>query len=168
MTVSEPRSAATPVHHWIGWLNTLEDALLGLVLLAMVLLASSQVIMRNMFDSGFTWGDPLLRLLVLWLGLMGAMVATRLDKHITVDALLRILPPGLQHISRIFTKLATALVCGILAWQGARLVALDYEFQDTIINGFPMWISELILPIAFSIITLRLLLQAVTLMRNRP
>ena len=67
------------------------------MLFAMVLLASSQVIMRNFLDSGFSWGDPLLRLLVLWLGLMGAMVATRLDRHITVDALLRVLTPGLQR-----------------------------------------------------------------------
>lgn len=165
--MSEPQANLTPASRWLDWLYNLEDALLALILLSMVLLASSQVIMRNLFDSGFTWGDPLLRLLVLWLGLMGAMVATRLDKHITVDALLRVLSPGLQRASRIFTKLATALVCGILTWQAVRLVAIDYEYQDRVINHLPVWVGDLILPVAFGVMTLRLLLQAAMLFKGR-
>jgi TRAP-type C4-dicarboxylate transport system permease small subunit len=165
--VSEPRAEATTASRWLGWLHNLEDALLALILISMVLLASSQVIMRNLFDSGFTWGDPLLRLLVLWLGLMGAMVATRVDRHITIDALLRVLPSGLQHASRIFTKLATALVCGILAWQSVRLVLIDYDYQDMVINHLPVWVGDLILPVAFGVMTLRLLLQAAMLFKGR-
>jgi TRAP-type C4-dicarboxylate transport system permease small subunit len=165
--VSEPQEDLTPASRWLVRLHHLEDALLALILLTMVLLASSQVIMRNFFDSGFTWGDPLLRLLVLWLGLMGAMVATRQDKHITVDALLRVMPPGLQQITRIFTRLATALVCGILAWQAVRLVQIDYEYQDMVINHLPVWVGDLILPIAFGVMTLRLLLQAALLFKGR-
>jgi len=166
--VTESQPAARTAYRWLTWLHTVEDTLLGLILLTMVVLASSQVIMRNVFDSGFSWGDPLLRLLVLWLGLMGAMVATRMDNHITVDALLRILPPALKKLARIFTKLATALVCGILAWQAARLVAIDYEYQDMVIEHLPVWVGDLILPIAFAIMTLRLLLQAGMIVRIRP
>jgi C4-dicarboxylate transporter DctQ subunit len=156
-----------PAPQWLRWLHNIEDGLLALMLFAMVLLASSQVIMRNFLDSGFSWGDPLLRLLVLWLGLMGAMVATRLDRHITVDALLRVLPPGLQHGSRILTKLATALVCALLAWHSARLVALDYEYHDVLFANVPAWLGDLILPFAFSVMTLRLVFQAVMEFRER-
>ena len=152
---------------WLRWLHNIEDGLLGLILFTMVVLASSQVIMRNLFDSGFSWGDPLLRLLVLWLGLMGAMVATRLDRHITVDALLRVLNPPLQRIARIVTKLATAAVCALLAYHSARLVAIDYEFQSLVIGSVPAWVGDLILPIAFSVMTLRLVIQAFMLFRSR-
>jgi C4-dicarboxylate transporter DctQ subunit len=163
----DDKTASPPAPLWLRWLHNIEDGLLGLVLFTMVLLASSQVIMRNLFDSGFSWGDPLLRLLVLWLGLMGAMVATRLDRHITVDALLRVLTPGLQRIARILTKLATAMVCGLLAWHSARLVALDYEFQSLVIGSVPAWVGDLILPIAFAVMMLRLVLQAIMLFRGR-
>ncbi len=145
----------------------IEDGLLALMLFAMVLLASSQVIMRNLLDSGFSWGDPLLRLLVLWLGLMGAMVATRLDRHITVDALLRVLTPGLQRGARIMTKLATAAVCALLAYHSARLVAIDYEYQNLLFAQVPAWAGDLILPFAFSVMTLRLVFQAVMTFRGR-
>ena len=163
----DEKTVSPPVPQWARWLHNIEDGLLALILFTMVVLASSQVIMRNVFDSGFSWGDPLLRLLVLWLGLMGAMVATRLDRHITVDALLRVLSPSLQRIARIMTKLATAAVCALLAYHSARLVAIDYEFQSLVIGSVPAWIGDLILPIAFSVMTLRLVLQSIVLFRGR-
>ncbi|MEN8204434.1 MAG: TRAP transporter small permease subunit [Pseudomonadota bacterium] len=163
----DDKTASPPAPLWLRWLHNMEDGLLGLILFTMVVLASSQVIMRNLFDSGFSWGDPLLRLLVLWLGLMGAMVATRLDRHLTVDALLRVLPPALQRITRFMTKLATAAVCALLAWHSARLVAIDYEYQSLVIGSIPAWIGDLILPIAFTVMTLRLVLQAIMLFRAR-
>ena len=167
-TVSEEqKTTSPPAPLWLRWLHNIEDGLLALILFTMVVLASSQVIMRNLFDGGFSWGEPLLRLLVLWLGLMGAMVATRLDRHITVDALLRVLTPALQRSARILTKLATAAVCALLAWHSARLVALDYEFQSLVIGSVPAWIGDLILPIAFSVMTLRLVIQAFMLFRPR-
>ena len=163
----DEKTVSPPVPRWARWLHNIEDGLLALILFTMVVLASSQVIMRNVFDSGFSWGDPLLRLLVLWLGLMGAMVATRLDRHIAVDALLRVLSPALQRIARIMTKLATAAVCALLAYHSARLVAIDYEFQSLVIGSVPAWIGDLILPIAFSVMTLRLVLQSIVLFRGR-
>ena len=167
-TVSEEqKTTSPPAPLWLRWLHNIEDGLLALILFTMVVLASSQVIMRNLFEGGFSWGEPLLRLLVLWLGLMGAMVATRLDRHITVDALLRVLPPGLQHIARILTKLATAMVCGLLAYHSARLVVIDYEFQSLAFGSVPAWVGDLILPIAFAVMTLRFVLQAIALLRGR-
>ena len=164
---NQGESVSPPAAPWLRWLHNIEDGLLALMLFAMVLLASSQVVMRNLFDSGIAWGDPLLRLLVLWLGLMGAMVATRVDRHITMDALLRVLPPGLQHSARIVTKLATAMVCALLAYHSARLVAMDYEYQDILFANVPAWIGDLILPFAFCVMTLRLLFQAIMAFRGR-
>ncbi len=68
-----------------GALGRLEDALLVALLGVLLLLASTQILLRNLFDAGLTWADPLLRVLVLWLGLLGAMIASRSGKHITLD-----------------------------------------------------------------------------------
>ena len=72
---------------WAKRLHRAEDALLVLLLSAMIALASTQILLRNLFDSGFVWIDPLLRVLVLWLGLIGATVATRNNRHIRIDLL---------------------------------------------------------------------------------
>ena len=57
-----------------------------------VVLAALQIVLRYGFDSGIAWADPLLRVLVLWLGLLGALAATRDRRHITIDVLSRMLP----------------------------------------------------------------------------
>ena len=72
---------------WAQRLHRAEDALLVLLLSAMIVLAATQIMLRNFFDSGFVWIDPLLRVLVLWLGLIGATVATRNNRHIRIDLL---------------------------------------------------------------------------------
>ncbi len=56
-----------------------EDGLLALMVAAMIFLAGSQILLRNLFDTGFAWADPVLRLLVLWVGLLGALAASRTD-----------------------------------------------------------------------------------------
>ncbi len=51
-----------------------EDALLVLILTAMIFLATIQIFLRNFLDMGFIWGDEMLRMLVLWLAVAGALV----------------------------------------------------------------------------------------------
>ena len=48
-----------------------------LLLLVMILLATTQILLRDLLETGLSWADPVLRLLVLWLALLGAMAATR-------------------------------------------------------------------------------------------
>ena len=61
--------------------------LLVALLSAMIILAALQIVLRNFFEAGIVWIDPLLRVGVLWLGLVGATVATRHNKHIRIDLL---------------------------------------------------------------------------------
>ena len=42
---------------------------IALILTAMIVLAATQIVLRNLFDSGIIWGDAALRVAVLWVGL---------------------------------------------------------------------------------------------------
>ena len=75
-----------------AWIEQTETALLVLVLGFMVVFAFLQVVLRNIFDEGILWGDILLRHLVLWVGFIGASLATREQKHINIDLFSRWLP----------------------------------------------------------------------------
>lgn len=144
----------------LTWLHRIEEGMIAMLLAAMILLAGAQILLRNLWDSGIGWGDPLLRILVLWVGLLGAMLATREDKHIRIDLLSRYLPPSWKRITAPLTHLFSALVCALLAWHSARFV--HYEMQDggLLFSGLPAWVAELILPFAFAIISLRFLVLA--------
>jgi len=69
--------------------HRLEDGVLVALLLTMISLAVSQIVLRNGFDTGITWADSLLRVLVLWIALIGALVATRQQQHINIDLISR-------------------------------------------------------------------------------
>jgi TRAP-type C4-dicarboxylate transport system permease small subunit len=103
-------------------LHLAEDLILVLLLGGLVLLAAAQIFMRNLFDAGLPWADPLLRLMVLWLALAGALAATREKRHIHIDLLSRFLPQGLAAWTERLTAAFTAIVCALLAWHGGRLV----------------------------------------------
>ncbi len=138
----------------------IEDGLLVMLLSAMIVLAGSQIVLRNLWDAGLFWADPLLRVSVLWVGLLGAMAATRDDNHITVDILSRMLSERARSAGRVITDLFTAAVCGLLAYHGARMVRMDYQAGLTAFAGVPAWACELIIPLGFGVIAVRSLLSS--------
>lgn len=141
-------------------LQRLEDGLLALVFGAMVLLALAQIILRNLFDVGLAWSDPLLRVMVLWVGLLAAAVASRDDRHIAIDLVTRWVGDRSRGAIGVVTALFTAAVCAVIAWNGARLVALDREAGVELTAGMPGWFFELIIPLSFGVIALRYLIHA--------
>jgi TRAP-type C4-dicarboxylate transport system permease small subunit len=143
-----------------------EDAILVMVLVAMIGFAVAQIALRNLLGVGILWGDPLVRVLVLWAGLIGAMVAARLDHHIVISALAQFLPPRWKAASRLLTDSATALVCVIVALVATRFVYSDYQAGVLAFGRVPAWVCELIIPLAFFVLTGRYLLFAIERVRQ--
>ena len=146
---------------WFQRLHRLEDALLVLLLTAMILLASTQIVLRNLFDSGFVWIDPLLRVLVLWLGLVGATVATRHNKHIRIDLLSDLFEPNTHRLIQSIVGQVSAWTCLVVAWYGFGWIRLDYADGVTGVGCIPSWMLEVIIPLSFALIGLRYFILSV-------
>ena len=144
----------------------IEDTLLVALLAAMVILSATQIVLRNLFDGAILWADPVLRISVLWVGMIGAMVATRADKQISIDALSRFLPQRWRAGVRVVTDLVASGVSAFVAWHAVRLVAEDRASGMTVIASVPVWACEVILPIAFGVIALRYCLFAIRHLRD--
>ena len=132
-----------------------EDAILVLILTTMILLAAGQIVLRNLFDTGLPWGDEMLRMLVLWLAVAGAVAASRSDKHITIDVLNRFLPERVALVVKVVVHLFTAAVCGVVAWHSLAFVQTSREFEDVLLGGVPAWILQAVLPLGFGLIAWR-------------
>ena len=132
-----------------------EDTLLVLILSTMVLLAAGQIILRNFFDVGFIWGDELLRMLVLWLAVAGALAASRSDKHISIDVLNRFLPDRVSLAAKIVVHLFTAVICAYVAWHSLAFVQTSKEFEDVLVGDTPAWRLQSILPLGFGLMAWR-------------
>jgi C4-dicarboxylate transporter, DctQ subunit len=160
---------ATAGEGWLAraerWGRRVEDLLLTLLLLGLVLLASGQIVLRNVFSVGVLWADGLVRLLVLWLALIGAIAASRDQKHIAVDALARVAPPLARRLAAVLSSLFTSAITGILAFYSWRFVADSRAYGDTLLSDWPAWICELILPLGFALISYRYLVRAARQLR---
>ena len=141
-------------------LHLLENSLLVTALIAMLLIAIMQILMRNFFDSGFLWAESVLRILVLWVAMLGALVATREKNHITIEALTRFLPG--RKIILLVSNLAASVICGVVAWYAFEFVSYEYQDQTVVFANVPTWLCQSILPIGFTGMSLRFLITSVT------
>ncbi len=138
-----------------AFLNHLEDAILVSILTAMLVLASVQILARNFFQAGILWGDILVRVMVLWVGLIGAMVAARRNQHISIDIVSRLLPQRMKKAVNAVLNLFAAVVCGIVAYSSLRLVRLEYLDGAVAFGAIPTWTLESIIPLSFGVMALR-------------
>ena len=132
-----------------------EDALLVALLGGMTLLAFGQIVLRNFFGIGFIWTDEALRLLVLWLAVAGAVAASRSDKHINIAVLDRFLSGRARAAKDVLIHGFTAVICGIVCWQGFLFVRTSHEFGDLLLGDVPAWILQAVLPAGFGLICYR-------------
>ena len=144
-----------------------EDGLLVTAVLVMVALAALQILLRNVLGAGQLWIEPLLRALVLWIGLLGAVVASRDGQHIALDVLTRALPPRWRRPLRGAGCLFTTVVCAALAWHGVRYVLLEYDFAGMAFGAVPTWAVVVIIPLALGLIGIRYALFGVAFLRGR-
>lgn len=147
---------------WINRLHRAEDALLVFLLSTMIVLAGTQIVLRNFFDSGLVWIDPFLRILVLWLGLLGATVAARSNKHIRIDLLSRLFSRNTHRLIQSLVGQVSAWTCLVIAWYGVNWIRLDYADGVRAFAGTPAWIVEIVIPLAFGLIGLRYFLKSIS------
>ncbi len=136
-------------------LHRLEDAILVGLLLFMIGMAVTQIFLRNLFEAGIVWSDVMVRILVLWVGLIGAMVASRHDNHITIDILDRYMPERAKVYANFVIKLFTALICTIVAYYSLLFVQMEFVDGGMAFAQVPNWLCEAIIPFAFAVIALR-------------
>jgi len=146
----------------------LEDFILIGMLFTAIVLAVLQIFLRNFFDSGLVWGDVLLRIIVLWIGMFGAMYASRNNEHINIEIGLKYLSKKVKPYVQAVVFLFTAAVCGIVAWYSVGFILIEYEDGTLAFSKIPVWVTEVIIPIAFINIALRYIILTFLLFVKEP
>ena len=136
-------------------IELVEEWLLVLLLFGMIAIAACQVILRNVFDMGLFWGDGSVRVLLLWVAMFGAMVASRNDDHIRIDLIGRLIPGAYQRALNRMCCLFASIVLAIFAVSSAEFVYLEYTDQTKAFSQVPAWVCELIMPIGASTMSMR-------------
>lgn len=153
----------------VRWLNHFEDALIVLTLVLMIGLAVYQIVLRNLFSSSLVWVEPLLQNAVLWIGLLGAMIASRRDEHIRIDLLNNLLSAEARRWLSMVLDLFTSAVCAVVAWYSMHFLFGEMSAGGNAFPGVPAWTLQAMIPIGFAVISMRYLIMFfLDLLRQRP
>jgi TRAP-type C4-dicarboxylate transport system permease small subunit len=139
-------------------------ALLGL----MVVTAFSQIVLRNFLGTGLSGSEPLVRYLVLWVGFIGAALAVRQGRHITIEVFSLLKPGKSGRLLAAVPLLTSTLVCALMTYAAVKFVHDEAQIGGSALLDLPAWVPELIIPAAFGVMTLRFLLRFISTALGRP
>ncbi len=138
-----------------------ENTVLVLLLTAMIVLAVGQIVLREFFDTGIIWADEFVKLLVLWIAMLGSIAASRDDRHLRIDVLSHALSEKMVVVARLVVELFAAVICGVVAFHAYRWLQIQVEYEDTVLIDVPAWLAHGILPVAFALMTYRFELSSI-------
>jgi TRAP-type C4-dicarboxylate transport system permease small subunit len=157
-TAEERPITSNGVNRWEqvdATIDRVEQTLIVTFLSFMILIAFLQIVLRNFFSTGLDWGDSLLRNLVLWIGFIGATLATREGKHINIDVVSRWLPSLGKNVVTLITHLFSFLICCLLTYAALKFIKNEAQMGNKTFLNLPAWVPEMILPMTFGLMTFR-------------
>ena len=169
------------------WADRTEDAILVVALLLMALIPVVEFVGRTWFSVGIAGATDYVQHLTLWIGFLGAMLATREGKHLKIAAAAEWLPARVNCVVDCLVAFISAAVCaglfgaslqlvvaeapGLPSWT-ARIIPDFVErwldpfglFESgglTTIGGWiPIWVAEAVMPFGFAVMAIRFILRA--------
>lgn len=139
-----------------------ELLLLTLILSAIITLASLQIMLRWFSCGGFFWIDPLLRYLVLWGGMLGAVLATSKGHHIALNFLDYLVLDRLKPWFQISVNFFSVIIAAFLVHASVLFIFSEIEFGGKGLFSLSTWIWNMIFPIAFSLICIHLIMNTLS------
>lgn len=153
-----------------GWRRALRGAENGIVvvaLAAMVLLPCSEILLRKLSQSGLAAADPLTKHLVLLVGTLGAALAARENRLLSLSTLSHHFTGWIKTAAQVFSSGFAGAMCALLCGASIELVLASRRLGKELVYGFPVWGAQSLLVIGFALIAARVLWHAGKTWRGR-
>ena len=146
---------------WRAYDHCLE-ALVVVLMAAMVLIMAAQVVARYVFTNPFVWAEEIAAYLFIWIVFLAAGLAFQRRAHIALDYFVRMLPRAVFRNLHAALSLLILAFLALLGYQGIWFVAANW--------GVPAYTTTWVgLPAAYSAATAGALTMTVGLLRTfRP
>ncbi|WP_136637357.1 TRAP transporter small permease [Pseudooceanicola onchidii] len=138
----------------------------GLSVLALMLLAVVSVSGRNFFNAPLPGYVDWIQIAMPLIAFLGISFAQRDGTHIRMDIVIGRLKGRALWTAELLTTLATLLLIALLIWGSWAHFGRSFDWNapnfsrdSTIDIGLPLWPAKLLVPVAFSVMALRLTLQ---------
>jgi tripartite ATP-independent transporter DctM subunit len=152
-------AAGPPSAGWRGLAGRAEAVALSVVLAAMMLLPLIVVPLR-MIHVQISGQSAIVQHLTLIAGMIGAAIAAREGRLLTLSSVDLMVPARWRALARCLATAVAAAVGVFLFLASVQFVQSERAAGNTLAYGLRLWIVQLVLPIGFALITLRLLWRA--------
>lgn len=142
-----------------------ENTALLVLLGTMIGVSVFQIINRQFLNGAFSlsWSDELVKIIVLWLAMVGSIAAARENRHIRIDLITHVLSGPVVAWAKIVVDVFAAIVCAVIGWQAYRLIREEMSWGDTIFTDIPLWTMHAIVPLAFLLISYQFVVRVARL-----
>ena len=160
-------AAAPHVSGWREQLRRCEDFLSVLALLAMAALPVMEIALRLTLKTGIAGSSAIVQHLTLFIGMLGGALAAREGKLLALSPVQSLLGGRAKTLARFFSGALAASISGTLAVPSLRYVEAVRPLAKVLVYGVPVWVVQLVLPIGFALIAVRLIGHASETGRGR-
>jgi len=137
-----------------------ENLLLVLALAAMLLLPVIEIILRHAFNTGISGSSAIVQHLTLIVGMLGGAVAARERRLLALSPVQALLKGRARAAAQVFSSGFAAAICFFLCVASVQYVLAVRPLGKILVYGIPVWIVQLILPLGFGLVALRLIWHA--------
>ncbi|WP_418179337.1 TRAP transporter small permease [Aliarcobacter lanthieri] len=132
-----------------------------------VLLAFVNVVLRYVFDMSLPWAGELTNYFFIWSALFGAAYGFKQGAHISITILIERFPPAILKGFLIFANLLSIAYLLFISFLGYKLTLFLMEFEEINVDlQVPLWIPQLVIPIAFLLAAYRVFEKLVELYKT--
>lgn len=138
-------------------IDHIESYICRALLVVFVTLLFVQIVARQIFGFSITWIEELSVILFVWFAYFGASYAARLYAHNRVSFHLNAMP---RNVARVLEAMGDALWIAfnvVFIWYSIEFLSNLKPFYKAQTLGWPMKYVMVVLPIAFTLMTIRIL-----------
>jgi C4-dicarboxylate transporter DctM subunit len=150
-----------------SWLWHLENGASGVVLLAVAVLPTVEILARWIFRTGLTGSSDLTHHLVLWLTCLGGAITSRENKHVTLSAGVELFHEPYRRWLGTGTSFLSTAIAAAMSWSSLSLVLIGFDPAKRI-AFIPVQAAAAVLPLGFALITARFIAHAPAARKGSP
>jgi len=159
-TVLEDNSLLSKLDLKLFWLERLLTLAGGLVILLLVFLAVTNVLGRWMFNMPVNGYIDWVEQSMAFMAFLGIAYTQRLGGHIRMDIVVGMLKGRVLWIVELISTTVMLILTLCLTYGSFLHFKRAYDFGDSSMDiDLPTWPAKLVVPVAFTILSLRFLLQ---------
>jgi len=144
----------------LGYVETGFNLFASFSIFALMLLGVWQVLGRTLFNAPVRGYIDFVELAMATFAFLGIAYCQRLGGHVRMEMLLKPMRGRLLWSTELFGTVVALAVIAVLIWYGWGHFLRAYQLGDSTIDSqLPVWPSKLAVPLAFTLLWLRLWVQ---------